>query len=163
MAPTLRGMSHVPVFNETLKQAFLDTLRETCNVTLSAQAVGIATGTAYKHRKDDPLFAERWDEALAEGIDLLEHLAHKRAFQGVEEPVFNKGEVAGFVTKYSDSLTMFLLKAHRPDKYRERSEVKQQVSGDLNLNDTTRAARLAALLELAKKRASAAEDFSDLV
>lgn len=131
MAPTLRGMSHVPVFNEGLKQSFLDTLCETCNVTLAAQAVGVATGTAYKHRKTDPLFAERWDEALAEGVDLLEHLAHERAFKGVEEPVFSKGEVAGYVTKYSDALTMFLLKAHRPEKYRERSQVES--TGGLQL------------------------------
>lgn len=149
-------------FTEERKLLFLDTLRTTVNVTLAAQAVGISSGTAYRHKKEDALFAERWEEALAEGIDMLEHKAHERAFQGVEEPVFNRGEVCGYVTKYSDSLTMFLLKAHRPDKYRERSEVKQELTGNMNLNDTTRASRLAALIELAKLRKAEADN-SDLV
>lgn len=154
------------VFSEGLKAAFLDTLRETANVTVAARSVGISPGTVYKHRKDDALFAERWDEAINEAVDMLEAEAHRRAFQGTEEPVFYKGDEVGYVRKYSDSLTMFLLKAHRPDKYRERSEVKQEISGGMQLNDTTRAARLAALLQLAQKRAAEAEapidDTSDL-
>lgn len=154
------------VFSEGLKAAFLDTLRETANVTLAARSVGITLGTAYKHRKDDALFAERWAEAIDEAVDMLEAEAHRRAFQGTEEPVFYKGDEVGYVRKYSDPLTMFLLKAHRPDKYRERSEVKQEISGGMQLNDTTRAARLAALLQLAQKRAAEAEapvdDTSDL-
>lgn len=150
-------------FSEALKATFLDNLRDTCNVTLASQAVGISSGTVYKHRREDVLFAERWDEALSEGIDLLEAEAHRRAFRGTEEPVFYKGDEVGYITKYSDPLTMFLLKAHRPDKYRERSEVKQEISGGMQLNDTTRAARLAALLQLAQKRAEATtDDTSDL-
>lgn len=154
------------VFSEGLKAAFLDTLRETANVTVAARSVGITLGTAYKHRKEDALFAERWEEAINEAVDMLEAEAHRRAFQGTEEPVFYKGDEVGYVRKYSDPLTMFLLKAHRPDKYRERSEVKQEISGGMRLNDTTRAARLAALLQLAQKRAAEAEapvdDTSDL-
>lgn len=154
------------VFSESLKAAFLDTLRETANVTVAARSVGISPATVYKHRRDDALFAERWDEAINEAVDMLEAEAHRRAFQGTEEPVFYQGCEVGYVRKYSDPLTMFLLKAHRPDKYRERSEVKQEISGDMRLNDTTRAARLAALLQLAQKRAAEAEapidDTSDL-
>lgn len=122
-------MSRTPAFTEALKGVFLETLRKTCNVTLAAQAAGVSSSTAYKHRQDDVIFAERWDEALSEGIDLLEAKAHQRAFEGVNEPVFWQGQEIGFVRKYSDGLTMFLLKAHRPDKYRERSQVDQNVTG----------------------------------
>lgn len=152
-------------FTEGLKAVFLDNLRETANVTLAARAAGVSSGTVYAHRREDVLFAERWDEAIGEAVDLLEAEAHRRAFRGTEEPVFYKGDEVGYVTKYSDSLAMFLLKAHRPDKYRERSEVKQEISGGMQLNDTTRAARLAALLQLAQKRAQAeapGDDTSDL-
>lgn len=120
-------------FSEGLKAAFLDNLRDTANVTLAARSVGINTGTVYKHRRDDVLFAERWDEALNEAVDLLEAEAHRRAFRGTEEPVFYKGDEVGYVTKYSDGLAQFLLKAHRPDKYRERSQVDSNVSGDFKL------------------------------
>lgn len=196
-------------FSEGLKAAFLDNLRETANVTVAARAAGVSSGTVYKHKREDVLFAERWDEAMQEAIDMLEHEAHRRAFEGTEEPVFHQGrptymyetEADGSVKlveeitiddkgeevrvqkpvilidpktgrpklnsvrKYSDPLAMFLLKAHRPDKYRERSEVKQEISGGMQLNDTARAARLAALLQLAQKRAQAeapVDDTSDL-
>ena len=155
------------IFSEHLKAAFLDELRESANVTVAARAVGITLGTAYKHRREDALFAERWQEALDEAVDMLEHEAHRRAFHGVDEPVYYQGLEVGAVRKYSDSLTMFLLKAHRPDKYRERSEVKQELSGGVQLNDTTRAARLTALLQLAQRRAQQAggqtDDTSDLL
>ena len=36
------------------------------------------------------------------------------------EPVFYKGAKCGAVQKYSDLLLIFLLKARRPDMYRER-------------------------------------------
>ena len=120
-------------FTEGLKAVFLDELRETANVTLAARAAGVTPGTVYKHRKDDVLFAERWEEALNEAVDMLEHEAHRRAFKGTQEPVFYQGAECGYVTKYSDGLTMFLLKAHRPEKYRERSQVDSNVSGDFKL------------------------------
>lgn len=148
-------------FTEGLKAVFLDELRETCNVTLAARAAGMSLSTCYKHRRDDVLFAERWDEAINEAVDMLEHEAHRRAFKGTQEPVFYQGVECGYVTKYSDGLATFLLKAHRPDKYRERSEVKQEISGGVQLNDTTRAARLAALLQLAQQRAQKSEPVDD--
>jgi hypothetical protein len=45
----------------------------------------------------------------------------RRAYHGVEEPVFYKGVQCGSVTKYSDRLLMFLLQARNPAKYREGS------------------------------------------
>lgn len=153
-------------FTEDRKALFLDALRECANVTVAARSVGISPGTVYNHRKDDPLFAERFQEALDEAVDMLEYEAHRRAFKGTEEPVFHKGEECGYITKYSDPMAMFLLKSHRPDKYRERSEVKQEISGGMQLNDTARAARLTALLQLAQQRASSvevADDTSDLI
>lgn len=120
-------------FTEKLKTLFIDTLRETCNVTVAAQTVGINSGTAYRHRKEDPIFAEQWDEALQEGIDLLEQKAHERAFNGVDKGIYHQGMMVGTEKQYSDGLTMFLLKAHRPDKYRERSSIDQNVSGGMSL------------------------------
>lgn len=152
-------------FTEDRKALFLDALRECANVTVAARSVGISPGTVYNHRKDDPLFAERFQEALDEAVDMLEYEAHRRAFEGTKEPVFYKGGECGTITKYSDGLAQFLLKAHRPDKYRERSEVKQEISGGMQLTDTARAARLAALLQLAARRAQQGEttdDTSDL-
>ena len=44
----------------------------------------------------------------------------RRALEGGEEPVFYQGKIVGSVRKYSDTLLMFMLKARRPERYRDR-------------------------------------------
>lgn len=91
-------------------------------------------------RKNDPEFAEAWLLALEAGNDVLEAEALRRAVDGVDEPVFTqKGELAGHVRKYSDTLLALLLKAHLPEKFRERSEVKH--AGTIELASAIEAAR----------------------
>lgn len=124
-------------FSEERKHQFLEALRKSPNVTVAARKVGISTSTVAKHRKDDPLFEERFQEALNEAIDMLEHNAHQRAFQGVEKGVYYKGDLVDTQLEYSDALTMFLLKAHRPEKYRERSQVDSNVTGGMTLRVVT--------------------------
>ena len=41
---------------------------------------------------------------MDEGVDLLEAELHKRAFEGVERPVYYKGEQMGTWRFYSDAL-----------------------------------------------------------
>ena len=89
------------------------------NVTLACRSAGIPRRSAYDWRENDADFARRWEEALDEGIDLLEAELQRRAFEGTERPVFYKGQQCGTWRTYSDALAMFLLKAHRPEKYRD--------------------------------------------
>lgn len=125
-------------FTEEAKARYIAALRSTCNKTRAAMAAGISTSTVAKHRKEDALFDERCNEALDEGIDLLEDSAHVRAFEGIIETRYGKdGQIVSEDRKYSDALTMFLLKAHRPDKYRERSQVDSNVSGGFHLSVDT--------------------------
>jgi hypothetical protein len=51
---------------------FINELAETSNVKAAAQAASVSQSCVYKKRRDDPLFARRWFEALAEGYDNLE-------------------------------------------------------------------------------------------
>ena len=111
------------------KPLFLDTLRGTGNVRLSASNADVARQVAYRARDSSATFRAAWDEALEEARELLEAEARRRASVGVEEPVFYKGEIVGHIRKYSDNLLMFLLKAHWPDKFRENVSVDQRVSG----------------------------------
>jgi len=111
--------------------AFCAALAETCNVGRACAAVGICRLTAYKWRKAMPDFAAAWDEALKAGLLGLEDEAHRRAFEGTEEPVYQQGTKVGTVRKYSDTLAIFLLKAHDPEKYRENSRV--ELGGSLEL------------------------------
>lgn len=115
--------------------AFCAALAETCNVGKACAAVGISRMTAYTWRKEMPDFAQAWDEAMKAGLLALEDEAHRRAFDGVDEPVFYKGDECGTIRKYSDTLAIFLLKAHNPEKYRETSKV--ELSGHLAVNEMT--------------------------
>ena len=84
-----------------------------------------------RRRSED--FAAQWREALEEGTDLLEAEARRRAVTGVDKPVFYKGEVVGSITKYSDRLLMFLLRAHDP-KFRDGGKVKQTGATDVGVD-----------------------------
>lgn len=112
--------------------AFCAALAETGVVSKACKAVDIARVTAYEWRDEIPEFAAAWDKALRIGITALEDEAHRRAFDGTEEPVFHHGNEVGAVRKYSDTLAIFLLKAHAPEKYRERTSV--EMSGSLEIN-----------------------------
>lgn len=101
---------------------FLELLAESCNVTFAAAAAGINRKTAYRHREADGAFAEDWDDAIEQGVEALEYEARRRALYGTERPIVHQGNVVATVHEYSDTLTIFLLKAHRPDKYRDRVE-----------------------------------------
>ena len=78
-------------------------------------------------RKEDPAFAAAWDSAIEDGTDLLEDEARRRALEGVEELIVTMGKIARnddgtplLVRRLSDTLMLALLKARRPEKYRER-------------------------------------------
>jgi hypothetical protein len=49
------------------EETFLQTLRWTCNVKASYEAVGMSKGSAYTHRRRRPEFARCWQDALREG------------------------------------------------------------------------------------------------
>lgn len=103
------------------RRAFLTTLAETGNVSEAARACEVSRSHAYALKMTDTDFAAKWVDALESATDVLEAEARHRAVDGVEQPHFHQGQITGSVRKYSDSLLIFLLKAHRPEKYRDRS------------------------------------------
>lgn len=86
----------------------------------------IGRTTAYKVRDDDADFAAAWDIALEDAADMMEEEVHRRAVEGVLRPVYQGGKKVGSVREYSDTLLIFRLKAVRPEKYRERTEVRHR-------------------------------------
>ncbi len=86
-------------------RAFIRALK-TCPVVSHAASVAKVTRkTAYEHYKTYPDFAADWDDALAQGIEALEAAAFQRA------------------QSMSDTLTIFLLKAHKPEVYAEQKQM----------------------------------------
>ena len=122
------------------REAFLDSLRVTGNVSAAARLVGRSRASLYRMRRADPDFASAWQDALEEAVDWLELEALRRAVEGIKEDRFSKGEIVGTITRYSDSLLMFLLKARRPWLYDRRVLRGRQTNTDEDSLDASRAA-----------------------
>ncbi len=101
------------------KRAFLAAFRETASVSRAATMAGIRRGTHYDWLKDEA-YAASFRIAQERAIQSLEDEAVRRAYEGIEEPVFQAGRQVGVVRKYSDTLLIFLLKGLRPQKYKDR-------------------------------------------
>jgi hypothetical protein len=106
---------------------FLELLALTGNVSHAVKLAGLGRRSVYDRRERDPEFARDWDDALQVSYDAIEHAVRNRAVEGWEEPVFYQGEIVGYIRRYSDENARFLLKAKRPQEFRERVEVSGQV------------------------------------
>lgn len=87
--------------------------RNNGNVSKSAKAAGVCKHTVYQWRSKDEIFAQRWDIAVDEVMEVMEEEAYRRAVQGVEKPIFYKGQEIGTIKEYSDRLLEFMLSAKR--------------------------------------------------
>ncbi|GBC94467.1 hypothetical protein HRbin16_00248 [bacterium HR16] len=95
------------------KQTFLAALSRGCTVSLSAKLAGVSRQAAYKARARSRTFADAWQDALESGTDVLEDEAVRRALAG------------------SDTLLMFLLKARRPEKFRDNVRVEHDAGREM--------------------------------
>lgn len=120
------------------QERFLALLGEGYTVAAAAKTVCVSRSNVYKRREADETFAADWDAALEEGTEYLEQEARRRAVKGVkrEKLHFYQGEVIKdpdtgkpykeVVTDYSDTLLIFLLKARKPEVYRDHATVKHE-------------------------------------
>lgn len=88
------------------KPAFLEALAESGMVSEACAKAGVNRSTAYRARQADEAFALAWADVEERATEELERVVLKRAIEG------------------SDTLAMFLLKARRPEKYRENVKVE---------------------------------------
>lgn len=116
---------------QTQLATFLTHLSKTAHVTASAAAAGLDRAWIYGYKKQDPEFSAAWDEAIELGNEFLEDTAIKRATTGVERDVYYQGEVVGQESVFSDALLMFMLKARRPERFKERTaaDINAKVTG----------------------------------
>jgi hypothetical protein len=120
------------------RATFLAVLAETGNVSEAVSATTVSRRFVYDERARNAEFAAEWDDALDQASDVMEREALRRAVEGWDEPVFGSmgqglgsGQV-GTVRKYSDTLLIFLLKGARPEKFRERTDVRH--SGKIDVS-----------------------------
>lgn len=112
-----------------LLKVFLETFRKTGIVSRACKAAGICPSTISRLRNTNPHFAEVYDLCRKEAVDMLEEEARRRAFEGVEKPVFYKGTEVGVVREYSDKLLEFLLTYNHPEKFGGNSKHRDADGG----------------------------------
>ena len=118
-----------------LKRKFCEGLALGGSVTLAADAIGVARNTPYYQRSIDPEFAEAWDDARERAADRCEDRLNELAMESTHP-----------------AHIIFLLKNLRPEKWRDRKEIKVERphddGGSLGLPDVA----LDELLEIVKER-----------
>jgi len=118
------------------REAFLTAYSEVGVVTHAADVAGVHRNAHYNWM-DDPEYAKRFREAEKQACEVLEKEIRRRAVEGVDEPVFHKGEQCGTVRKYSDTLLIFAAKGAMPEKYRENAkleiDLKANITGQVDL------------------------------
>ena len=111
-------------FTPERQAAFLDALAASGSISAAAQAVGLSRTAIYnlRNREDEAgaAFRAAWDARLRQAVAVLAETAFDRAINGVEEPVFHKGEQVGTRVRHNDRLLMFLLKSLDPETYAAR-------------------------------------------
>ena len=98
---------------------FLTALAQVGNLTKAAQMAGVNRKSHYWWLEKDPEYRELYQNALDSAIDLMEAEAWRRGVFGVDHNVYHKGRKIDTYKVHSDNLLMFLLKANRPDKFRD--------------------------------------------
>ena len=119
------------------KALFLVEFAKRGNITRAAKAAEVPRRTVYEWLKRDAVFAVAYADAEQAGIDALEEEAHRRAIDG------------------SDTLLIFLLKAARPSKYRERVDITYDIKHAVERLTADPEERVAAMAEVERILAEA--------
>lgn len=111
------------------QRLFVELLAAHGSVRSACAAVGLSTTSAYKLRMQPGArsFRAAWDAALAASMARLMDLAMERIRDGVEQPVFYRGEQVGTRPVYSDRLLMFML-ARPLNDYRSNPMHQPEIS-----------------------------------
>ena len=93
------------------QRQFIALLAETGSVRAACRQLGVGECQIYKLRNhpEAASFRAAWEAALDCGMARIEDTAMDRALNGIETPVFYRGEQVGTRPVYNDRLLMFLL------------------------------------------------------
>ena len=144
-----RTDGHVKKGEETLtdaQRAFLAAFSEMGVVKRACKVAGVGRSSHYDWMEASAEYREAFERAKEDAADSLEAEVYRRAVKGVKKPVgWYKGVAGGHVREFSDNLLMFQLKAMRPEKFRDRVDVRGVLAHlDVSLLPDELVARLAA-------------------
>jgi hypothetical protein len=152
----LKELENPPEIQVTLEDklvTFLESLAECGNIGDACRDAQVTRKTVHTARKN-PDFEKLYQQHLDLGISAIEDEATKRATVGTLEPVFWKGRRVASVRKKSDLLLMFVLKARRPELYRDTYNAPPADYGDAEIESPrqTIASRIARISNRASEK-----------
>ena len=107
------------------QQALLTAYGEVGVLKRACKVAKVGRSSHYEWLENNPAYRAAFEAAKEEAADTLEQEVYRRAVTGVRKKVgWYKGKAGGYVREYSDVLLMFRLKALRPEKYRERVDLR---------------------------------------
>jgi len=95
------------------REVFLQALARAPIVTVAARIAGVPRARAIAERYADGEFADRWDDAIEQGIDEIEAAAYLSAVYGDRRPLFQQRKQIGWTVEYFHATRSMLLKAWR--------------------------------------------------
>lgn len=113
-------------------ERFFKNMADLGNIRLACEASGIHRSTVHAYNRgefpegfDGDAWTARFEAAREDAADRLEAEAFRRAHDGWAKKVYKKpGDDSGGVVEewaYSDALMVLLLKANRPEKFKDRA------------------------------------------
>lgn len=111
-------------FDTEMREGYLSLIRE--GITNKDAAAACGAGTKYfKRRRDaDPEFEQAYQEARADGDDVIRAEIKRRGVDGVKRAIYHDGKVVGHKQEYSDPLLMFLAKSRMPTEFGDKQTIE---------------------------------------
>jgi len=116
------------------QQRFLDSFRAIGTISKAAVAAGVSRKTVYNWLKNSEDFRSRFEDAEEDVRDAVREEIHRRAIEGVDEPVYQRGMLVGHVRKYSDALLIKMAQARLPE-YRSLVATRQPKAAEEASNE----------------------------
>lgn len=122
--------SHFAPLDSITLTALLAVVAQTANITLACNRLSLNRQQVYNLRTENEEFRKALNNAMQMGIDAWEDEAARRAFEGFERPIFQQGLHVGSERQFSDTLAVMMLKAAKPEKYREdKTRIEHTLGG----------------------------------
>ncbi len=127
---------------DTRKAKWLEAFDREGTVFTACKESGVARSTVYNWRQQDEAFAIAWHDVEEATTERMEREAFRRSVEGVKRDIYHQGQVVGQERQFSDVLLIFMLKARRPERYRDN--VKIEHGGTVNQSHSFDLTRLSA-------------------
>ncbi len=131
--------------------SFLSAYRQTGVIRQAAESAQVDRTNHSRWLRESPDYAKAFDEAKRDAVDTLEIEARKRAIDGlrsykfhhgmpIQNPLWKEGDPEEekwyYETSFSDRLLELLLRAHRPEVYRDHQSI--EVAGEFQVEQQLR-------------------------